>query len=159
VWLGTNPNDPAGNYYVPFNPYNTAPNGGGAIVADTLIINNCVFENNRATNDYGGAIHAPTLTITGSTFRNNQAGRVAESLVSNPGSDETPPPFKPRSDSHGYPNNPGNTKNFINDSRGVDPVIHSQPAAESMADAFGWAADGLRGNVVVDGPGGAGGEL
>ena len=86
-------------------------------------------------------------------------GRVVESLVSNPGSDETAPPFKPRSHSHGYAKSLGNTKNFINNSRGVDRVIHSQPAAESMADAFGWAADGLRGNVVVDRPGGAGGEL
>ena len=54
---------------------NTAPNGGGAIVAGSMLvqINNCTFENNRATNYYGGAIYAPTLNITGSTFRNNQA--------------------------------------------------------------------------------------
>ena len=54
---------------------NTAPNGGRAIEAGAtpLQINNCTFENNRATNYYGGAIYAPLLTITGSTFRNNQA--------------------------------------------------------------------------------------
>ncbi|MFN2576446.1 MAG: hypothetical protein ABR607_02015, partial [Pyrinomonadaceae bacterium] len=67
---------------------NTAPNGGGAIEGGNsfgIIINNCTFENNRATNSFGGAIYAPFVTVNGSMFTGNQAATHGGAIFYNQG--------------------------------------------------------------------------
>ena len=62
----------------------------------------------------------------------------------NPGSDQTTPPFKARSDSHGYPKYPENTKNFINNSRGVDTNIDLRAGDPITISATGTIFAGRR---------------